>query len=270
MFTQVDDLQVHYEVNGDGPPLVLLHGGGSNSTHFEEMVPLLAKEFRVYTPDLRGFGATVRPSQPPLSHELWLSDLAGFLGKLGLERIALAGWSLGGRISLNYALQSPEMVDCLILIGAASPLRPPSDRSGFDTRLKLIESGAQPEEIVEKTFEFTKGAFSPYTLTHNPRAVEKLRQEHLHNDPTSYAEMVRANRDQPDISSQLARITCPTLVIQGEHDARCPVEMGEDLNKAIPLSFMKIIPNCGHFYGYEQPEMTSQIMINFLRAFTRS
>lgn len=268
MLVEIGDLKVSHEVIGQGTPLVLLHGGGSNSTHFEEMVPRLAKHHKVYTMDLRGFGKTVRPTDPPVSHDLWIQDLAGFLDAFDLKQVALAGWSLGARIALNFTLRTPERAKSLILIGASSPLVPVTDRSGFDLRLTLIEAGAQPPEIVEKTFEFTKNAFSPHSREHNPQAVEKVRQEHLHNDPKSYAEMVQANRVQPKLSeADLGRIEQPMLILQGEHDARCPIEMGESLNKAIPNSYLKIIPNCGHFYGYEQPELTSRAIIHFLRAF---
>ena len=57
------------------------------------------------------------------------------------------------------------------------------------------------------------------------------------------------------------------LILVGDADARTPVAMSEDLNAAIPNSYMKIIPNCGHFYGYEQPELICRVMINFLKAF---
>ena len=75
MFKTIGDLNVHYDVQGTGYPMVLLHGGGSRAQTFEEMVPILAKSFQVYTFDMRGFGDTQRPAQPRLSHELWRDDL---------------------------------------------------------------------------------------------------------------------------------------------------------------------------------------------------
>ena len=75
MFKTIGDLNVHYDVQGTGYPMVLLHGGGSRAQTFEEMVPILAKSFQVYTFDMRGFGDTQRPAEPRLSHELWRDDL---------------------------------------------------------------------------------------------------------------------------------------------------------------------------------------------------
>ena len=77
MFKTIGDLNVHYDVQGTGYPMVLLHGGGSRAQTFEEMVPILAKSFQVYTFDMRGFGETQRPAEPRLSHELWRETSAG-------------------------------------------------------------------------------------------------------------------------------------------------------------------------------------------------
>lgn len=267
MFKKVSDLNVHYEVTGHGSPLVLVHGGGSRASAFEEMVPILAKSFTVYVYDQRGFGETERPPEPKLSHPLWREDLERIADSFALKQFALAGWSLGGGVCLDYTVHNPKRVSHLILIGTGSPRLERSDRSGFDRRRQLIEAGAKPEQIVAETFEFTKKAFSPYSIEHNPSAVEAIRQEHLRNNPQSYLEMLKANEDRPKIGGRLKEITCPTLILCGEHDGRTPLAMSEDLNKAITASYMKIIPNCGHFYGFEQPEFTSLAMVEFLKAF---
>lgn len=267
MFKQIGDLNIHYDVHGDGYPMVLLHGGGSRAQTFEEMVPILSKSFRVYTFDMRGFGETKRPSEPKLSYELWRADLMRFLEAFGLEKVVLGGWSLGGAVSLDFTIHHPERVSHLVVIGAMSPRLESSDRSGFQRRRELIERGATPEEIVAATFEFTKKAFSPHSIQHKPQAVEALRQEHLRNNPAYYLEMLRANENRPKIGDRLGEIRCPTLLLVGEHDGRTPLPMAEDLNKAIPSSFMKIIPNCGHFYSYEQPEAVSKTILTYLEAF---
>lgn len=267
MLKQIGDLNVQHDIRGEGYPLVLLHGGGSRSQTFEKMVPLLSRSFRVHTYDQRGFGETKRPPEPKLSHELWRQDLLRFLDTFSLEKVALGGWSLGGGVALDFTIHHPHRVSHLVIFGANSPRIQRSDRSGFDKRRELIEKGAKPEQIVAETFEFTKKAFSPYSVEHNPDAVEALRQEHLRNDPQSYLEMLNANERRPNIGGRLGEIRCPALIIVGEHDGRTPVPMSEDLNKAVPNSFLKIIPNCGHFYSYEQPEAVSNAIATFLDAF---
>jgi len=91
-----------------------------------------------------------------------------------------------------------------------------------------------------------------------------VRNEHLSNDPKSYLEMLQANRHREETNARLGEITCPTLLIVGDEDSRTPVANSEAFNKAISNSVMKVIPNCGHHYGYEQPEATCSAMIDFL------
>jgi pimeloyl-ACP methyl ester carboxylesterase len=268
MFAQIDDLNVNYEMSGEGSPLVLIHGGGADAQSFDEMIPILAKEFKVYAYDMRGFGKTVRPLEAPLSYDLWVSDLYKFMNHFGLRKVPLAGWSLGGAVILNFVLRHPEMVSHAILIGASSPRLASTDRSGFSERQRLSDSGAPIEEVVEKTFEFTKAAHSPWIVQNKPERVERMRQTLLRNDPSSYAEMVKANQNAPAIGPKIGSIECPTLIIVGDADKRTPKEMSEDLNTAIPNSYMKIIEHCGHYYGFEQPQATCQIMSSFLNAFS--
>ncbi len=92
LLKQIGDLNVSYEVHGEGYPLLLLHGGGARAQSFEDMVPILAKQFTVYTYDLRGFGKTVRPPQPALSSEGWREDALKFIDSFELEKVALGGW----------------------------------------------------------------------------------------------------------------------------------------------------------------------------------
>ena len=265
MFADLGDVKLHYTVQGAGRPVLLVHGMGADAQVWEEMVPYLAAHFRVFAVDLRGFGRTVRPPAPRLSYDLWVDDLRRFLQALALGPVAFVGWSLGGAVGLSFVLRHPGAVAQLVLIGAPSPLRPPSDRSGFDERLRLAGAGAPIEEIVEKTFAFTEAAYSPHTRATNPAAVDKMRATLGRNDPRAYAEMVEANRAKPDISGRLGEIAAPTLVIVGDADGRTPLAMSEDLNAAIADSYLKIVPRCGHYYPYEQPELTSRVVVGFLR-----
>ena len=267
MFRQIGELNVHYEAAGQGHPLVLIHGGGSRAESFEEMIPILSREFMVYAYDLRGAGETERPPEPRISYEVWREDLRAFLDSFDIEEPILVGWSLGAGVVMDFAVNYPKRVSRLVLIGAVSPrLERAIDPSGFEKRRKLIEGGANAEQIVAETFEFTKGAFSPNSIQNKPHAVEAIRREHLRNDPNEYLETVRMINTPLKVGDRLGEIRCPTLVIVGEHDARTPFPNGADLNKAIPTSFLKVLENCGHFYGYEQPEMTSAAMLSFLKA----
>ena len=264
MFKEIGDLKVHYEVSGEGGPVILLHGGQMRLKSWEHIAPLLAKEFKVYRYDVRGHGETVRPPGPQPTHEEWVDDLYRFIESFDLKAPAVAGWSMGASIGLNFAVKYPGVMSQLILVGSASPLIPLRGRELWVERRRLKESGASGEEIMEKTFGVTKGIFSPQAENN---ALEMVREQLLAHFSMPLEQISIPQGDLPDIGSKLGGIQCPTLCIVGDGDSRTPIEASESLNKEIPNSYMKIIPNCGHAYGYEQPELTARAMNTFLKAF---
>ena len=96
MFAEVGDCKFYYEITGEGPPLVLVHGTGADSQSFEDVVPILSQQFKVYVYDMRGHGQTARLSDAPLSDDIWADDLAALMNHLEVPPAAIAGWSLGG------------------------------------------------------------------------------------------------------------------------------------------------------------------------------
>jgi len=267
MYRTIGELEIYYEDEGRGRPLVLLHGTGADTFSWSEMVPRLAPSFRTISLDLRGFGQTRRPPEPRLSHDLWRDDVRRFLESLDLGPVALAGWSLGGTVALNVAVHAPALISHLVIIGSASPRVALSNRGGFDERLRLAQAGFPIEEIIARTFEFTASALSPVVRRQDPRAEQLTRALLLRNRPEWYGEAVEANARRPDIGDRLGDIACPTLVIVGDADTRNGVEHAQDLTKAIPGAFMKVIADCGHFYGFEQPGATVDAITRFLAAF---
>ena len=268
MFKEIGDLKVHYEMWGDGSPLILLHGGQMRLKSWKEMVPMLAREFRVYAYDVRGHGETVRPPGPQPTHDSWVEDLYGFMGSFGIKKAAVAGWSMGGAIGLSFAIKYPGMLSHLILLGAGASLVPFKDRSMWEERRRLKEAGVSGEEIIARTLSLTKSRFSPDAEKENPRALEKVRDMLAAHYSMPLDQISIPQAERPDIGPKLGDIQCPTLVIIGDADTLTPISASESLNAAIPNSYMKIIPNCGHCYGYEQPELTAQVMTTFLKAFS--
>ncbi len=264
MRRRIGDLDIAYEKDGTGPALVLVHGAGADLIWWEEMVPHLARQFTVDRYDQRGFGQTLSPKEPRLSLTQWTADLLAFLDAFELEKPALAGWSLGGSVILNFAADQPDRCSVVIPIGSPGPERVMQDKSGFETRQRLADGGASVEEIIDATFEFTKAAFSQWSREHNPHAVQKMRKVLLRNTPTTYSEMVRALDELSDFGPKLPKVTARALIICGAEDGRTPPYLSEALHKALPGSQLAIIPDCGHYLGYEKPEETSRLIREFL------
>ena len=264
MQAQVGDLNVSYIIDGAGPPLVLAHGGGADLISWEEMSPGLAAHFTVYAYDLRGFGKTERPDSPTLGLAVWTEDLLGFLDAMRLDAPILVGWSLGGCVILDFACEHPERVSTVIPVGCRGPHREERDLSGFQKRMELAESGASAEDMIAATFDFTKKAFSQWTRDHHPQGVQKIRDMLVRNNPGNYAEMVHALDGASDFGPKLPRLQARSLIICGTEDGRTPPHMSEALHREMPGSTLRMLPDCGHYYPYEKPTETNQLILDFL------
>ena len=108
---EVNGARLWYDEAGSGPALLLLHGGLGDSGLWEPVVPLLAEQFRVVRTDLRFFGRSTGPA----AEWSWHDDVTGVLDELGIERAALVGLSLGGRLAIEIALDHPERISALAL-----------------------------------------------------------------------------------------------------------------------------------------------------------
>ena len=113
-FLPVNGIKLYYEVHGQSEPLLLLHGGGGSAEHFALMVPELARNFRVITPDSRAQGRST-DTPDPLSYRQMVDDMVGLLDALGIQSAHVGGWSDGAAIALHMALYAPERVRTLVL-----------------------------------------------------------------------------------------------------------------------------------------------------------
>jgi pimeloyl-ACP methyl ester carboxylesterase len=261
----IADLDVNYEMTGSNRPVILVHGAGADLLTWEGIVPSLASEFTVWRMDQRGFGKTIRPPVPKLSLSVWTTDLVAFMDEFGIDRAAIVGWSMGGAVALNVATLYPERATHIITIGSPGPVQVVQDKSGFEARQRMADAGATVHEIVDATFDFTKAAFSRWSRDHNPAAVEMMRQTLLRNDARNYGEMVDALDGLSAFGPRLGAVSAPTLIICGDEDGRTPPALSRALHEAIRTSRLEIIPDCGHYYPFEKPAETAQLIANFLR-----
>lgn len=260
----IGDLTVNYSIDGEGPPLVLVHGAGADLISWEEMIPGLAAHFTVYAYDQRGFGQTLTPDSPALALDVWTQDLLLFLDAMKLDSPILVGWSLGGCVVLDFACEHPDRTGIVIPIGCRGPHREERDLSGFQKRMELAQSGASAQEMIDATFDFTKKAFSQWTRDHHPQGVQKIRDMLVRNNPRHYAQMVHALDGASDFGPKLSRLCADVFIICGTEDGRTPPHMSQALQVAIPGSSLSMLPDCGHYYPYEKPTETNQLILEYL------
>jgi pimeloyl-ACP methyl ester carboxylesterase len=117
-YANVNGVELYYEIHGDGPPLVMLHGGVSPAEMFGAPLREMAKTHRVIAPHARGHGLSKDTTQP-WSHETFADDVAALLGYLGIRKASVMGYSSGAFVALQIAIRHPELVDKLIVVSAA-------------------------------------------------------------------------------------------------------------------------------------------------------
>ncbi len=245
---------------GQGPPLILLHGGGSRASTFAELMPMIGGSYRVYAYDQRGFGGTSASASDEISHRAWADDLGACLDHIGSDRAVVCGWSLGAAVALNFASQHSDRVAALVLLGAPRPDHK-VDRRNFERRLAMIALGATAAEVVAATFDAVERGFSPWTPAHRPRAIERIRAEHLAQDVGLAARLVDAYCDREDLVAVLPQILCPVHLIVGADDPMCGVDAARVLASHLSQATLTVIPDCGHYYAVEQPALVVQAML---------
>ena len=229
---------LRWDERGAGEPLVLLHGGLSDSRFFTRNVPALAERFRVYTPDARGHGRS--PDVPgPITPELLLQDTVAFLTTVVGGPAHLAGHSLGGTTALHVALRHPGLVRRLVLISATiAPPRLRADGSPWPGLAELV-----------RFLGPGYGEVSPDGEAHFPVVASKI-VTMLAGAP------VLARADLGGVSSR-------TLVMAGDEDA-VPLDDTVALYNGIPGAELAIVPGTSHFLLREKPDLCNAIMLDFL------
>jgi pimeloyl-ACP methyl ester carboxylesterase len=255
----VNGLEIAYERVGDGPPLVLVHGAAEDGRVWQPQLAALADEFTVVAWDEPGAG---RSSDVPAEFGLadYANCLAALINALGLGPAHVAGLSWGGTVVQELYRYHPGLVATLILIdtyagwkgslpneevrarvaGARRMLAAPAEQ--FDPTLPGLFAGDPPAEFLP-LLEEIGAAVRP----------ESLRTQLF----------VMARADQRDL---LPRIAVPTLLIWGELDARSPLSVARQFERAIPDTKLIVIPASGHVSNLEQPEQFNEAVREFCRA----
>jgi pimeloyl-ACP methyl ester carboxylesterase len=254
--TTVNDIQLAYRDEGAGRALLLIHAFPLGGAMWERQITALSSRFRVIAPDLRGFGAS-QLGQAPASMDQYADDLAGLLDRLGLERAALVGLSMGGYIAFAFLRRHRERVSALILADTRSQPDTAEGQRAREQNARLAEEQG-PRAIADQML--------PKLLS--PNAPEQLRAEARRmieaNDRAGIAAALRAMAMRPDSTPLLPTIAVPTLVIAGSEDRLTPPSDAQALHEAISGSRLVELPGAGHLSNLEAPEEFNRAVEEFL------
>lgn len=219
----LDDLTLHYEEHGSGPPLVLLHGFGGCSRNWDPFAARLAERHRLIVVDLRGHGHSTNPDGT-FTHRQAAADLLRLLDELGIERFSAMGMSTGAMTLLHMATSQPRRIDSMVLVSATTH---------FPDQARAIMRRASLDTVPADVAQMYRACAT--------RGDEQVRQL------LAQFNALHANVDDMNFTPRdLSAISARTLVVHGDRDNFFPVEIAVGLYRAIPDSALWIVPGGGH------------------------
>ncbi|BBZ26077.1 hydrolase [Mycolicibacterium madagascariense] len=264
--------RVAYRDEGSGEVLLLIHGMAGSSDAWRELIPRLAKSYRVVAPDLLGHGQSTKPRGDYSlgAFAVWLRDL---LDELGIAQATIVGHSLGGGVAMQFIYQHPDYCERVILISSGGL----GNDVGWILRL-LSAPGAEfvlpiiaPTPVLKAGNKI--GSWFTSMGMRNPRASEIWRAYSSFSDKPSRDAFLRTLRSVVDYRGQAVsalnrlhvRSELPTLAIWGEDDEIIPVEHGYAAQHARPGSRLEVLPGVGHFAHVEAPTEVADIIDDFMK-----
>ena len=247
--TNLNGNSIAYDRRGQGTPLVLLHGYPLDHTIWEPDVSLLENDFALILPDLRGFGESDAPKTGPLMSD-FAADVAGLLDRLGIQKAAIAGHSMGGYVSLAFAHAFPRRVLGLGLVSSQALADPPERKAG-----RYQEAEQALEHGVKETAETIS-----VKLTADPGLQARLKQLILRQRPEAVAGALRAMADRPDSTPFLAEFAFPVAIVHGLADQMIPVERARAVRAAVKTASLTEIEGAGHMPMMEAPQATTDAL----------
>jgi 3-oxoadipate enol-lactonase len=253
---------VWYDLNGEGPPVVLLHAGVTDSRLWEPQLHSFPRAHTVMRVDLPGFGNSPFETNP-VSFRGAVRDA---MDAEGIDRAALVGVSLGGNTALELTLESPERVSALVLVGAGLPDHDWSEevRSFFAAEDEALERGDLDAAVDANLRTWLAGPRrSLEDIDPAQRELvgemqkQAFRQQKGHED-------IRMLRLDPPESKRLAEVNVPTLVLTGDEDVADIHRIAERLAAGIPGAERATIADAAHLPSLERPEQFDRVVLDFL------
>lgn len=268
-FADAGARKIHYHVTGEGPAVMLLHGGGPGAaglSNYSRNVEALAKRYTVYIPDLPGYGQSTKGLNMADPFGDIADGLAAFMDAIDLPKAHLVGNSLGGAAALRLALDHPDRADRLVLMGpgGGQALFTPTPTNAL-MQLLTYYHGEGPTEAKLKAF-IQQLVFNPGEITDETireRLATSAAADILAAPPLRLApEAAKAPVLWRD--PRLPGLKAPTLILWGMDDRVNPVDGGFVFLKSIPGAEMHLFTGCGHWVQWEKAEAFNALVAEFL------
>ncbi len=240
----------------DAPVLVLSNSLGTTLEMWEPQLPELTRHFRVLRYDRRGHGRSPVPTGPYTADDFG-NDLLELLDSLGIERVSLAGLSMGGMVGIWLGVNAPERVERLALTCTAARFGTPEI---WAERAAAVRSAGTVDVLADAAMERW---FSPAFRAAHPAEVARFREMVASTPPEGYAGCCDALRDF-DYRDRLGEIRAPTLVVSAELDPATPPADGQAIADGIPGARFTVVEGTAHMANVERPDAYTRAVLDHL------
>jgi 3-oxoadipate enol-lactonase len=243
------------EVEGEGEPVVMIHGLGGSSNTFTPVLGAFARHRKIRF-DLPGSGRSHRV-EGPLSLELFVDRALRVMQRTGVERAHVVAHSMGTIIATHLAASEPGKVASLALFG---PLLAPPEPARAAIRARAVKAREGDMEPIADAL--LQASISAETRAKRPTAVAFVRESLMRQDPEGYARSCDALAEMGPADT--SRIECPTLLVTGDEDVVAPPQAVRMMAERIAGSRVEVLRGCGHWTPVEKPEECEGLLKRFL------
>lgn len=263
MQATVNGIKLVYTDEGQGLPLVFVHGFPLSRGAWGRQVDALKSSYRVIAPDLRGLGESeARPGTNSMDRAA--DDIYVLLRQLNTGPVVLIGHSMGGYVALAFAQKHAAMLRGLVLVGT---------KAGADTVEAATGRRATAEKVKTDGSNVVVSAMAPKMLAASntdTAMAQQVRGFMERSKPEGVIGSLLGMAERGDSTDFLSQIKVPTLVITGGDDTIIPPTESEKLAKGIQGARLEIIPGAGHLVAFEKPEAFNRILRDWLKAAVRA
>lgn len=253
---RVNDIDLHYEISGQGQPILFIHGLGSSLRDWELQIPYFAKQYQVIAFDVRGHGGSDKPPGP-YSIPQFAADAAGLVRALDLAPVHAVGISLGGMIAFQLVVDAPDLIRSLTVANAAPEflVRTAKDRLQVLQRrliVRLLGMRKMGEVLAKRLF-----------IKPEQAEIRKIFADRwAENDPRAYSNAMNAIVGW-SVADRLESIACPALVIAADEDYT-PVSLKESFAAQMKRAQLAVIRDSRHATPVEHPDQFNETLAAFL------
>lgn len=249
----------HYSIAGEGSPLILVHGLGMHRGMWQPLLPALAERHRVFTYDLAGHGHSPPPADP-VTLSSFSEQLLRLMDELQVTKAALAGFSLGGMIVRQLAVDHAERASAVVVLNSAHD-RTEAEREAVRKRVEQAKVSGPAATIDAAIARW----FTPQFQSMQPNAIAEVRAAVLAQDRTVYPKLYRVLADgDAEIATAISRLRMPLLAMTCEDDPGNTPEMSRRMAALVPGAEVNVVPGLRHLGIWEKPHIFTDAILDFL------